>query len=298
MKNSLSKLRRDVVRQLEELSKKRKYVRGGEIIHFLKKTGFSEPEAEQLVKILIAEGCLCRVGRTINLWDDLFRLNEKKLRNIALSGISFPNENENISIQMEELLLSGSQKTEAITLEKMILKNIVCVISIPPIIKVDFKKYNCITLKEAFKFLINSAKSQLKIMSPFLDRFGVTQYLYDLINAANRGVKIKILVRRQGGDEGKGLQHLCDTFKINGIKNSLEIRSFYIERGRTQMYTIHGKMIITDDSKAYIGSGEFRANSLWGLIEVGIITSNNGIVTPLVELFKKIWNESNLIWKV
>lgn len=284
-------------KKLEEILADKEVIRGGEFIHGLKKQyNLPQSDAEQLTKLFIGADSLQRVGKLTNIWDDLFKINKDKLFEIIIKGFSYPTEEIEKQERQVKPLVKPTLEIDTIKTVLERQKSIICVVSVPPVISFDIKAHGCISLNEAFKSLINSANRDIKIISPFIDKFGIVQYLYDLIDAANRGAEIKLLIRKDGGDSGRGIQHLCDTFSAEACRNMLEIRNFHMQRDEGQLYGIHAKLLIVDNTLGYIGSGEFRGNSLWGLVETGIITIQP-VINPFIELFDQVWKTSDTVWK-
>ncbi len=133
--------------------------------------------------------------------------------------------------------------------------------------------------KERILTLIKGAKKTLQLQVEFMDDPDVIQALADRKNA---GVDVSIQLSYHKPDPKSG-------YDSNGIiKKKLE------DVGITNVKFIktvglHCKLIVTDNSKAYVGSENFTTNSLTRNREMGIIIKDKVIVNKLSEIAAKDW---------
>lgn len=290
---------------LNRIFQEKEVIRGADILHPLKEK-LPESKAEGVVKLLIAEKCLKHIDKSTNLWDDAFRVNQDRLEQILDEGIELNDDakleeslpESSRGIEKEEIKKNARKKGTKVNIKEI---DIPCpVITVPPVLSKGItKRKSHISLRDAFRSLIASADEQIKIASPFIDRHGITHYLYDFLEVLEKGVNIQILIRPSGGDGGRGIKYFQDILqkKKDNIVGSVEIRAFHIKKENKQIYSIHGKMVIVDAVLAYVGSGEIRGNSLWSLLETGVIIDAE-LAEKFDVLFEKAWNKSRLLWKI
>ncbi len=172
-------------------------------------------------------------------------------------------------------------------------------LSLPPFDKfglIDFyrdKNINVKTLKSQFYSLFNEAKKTIKICSPFLEWNGFTYFQDVLLSKAQQNVKIEILSREISSSENnrrfEEFRKIYECFKSKNLENNLFIRNYYYRTENKKLASsIHAKIIIIDNIKAYVGSGEIRKNSLEKNFELGLIVSGEK-VTELKNIFKGIF---------
>lgn len=175
-------------------------------------------------------------------------------------------------------------------------------LSLPPFDKfglIDFYKDKNIkvkTLKSQFYSLFNEAKKSIKICSPFLEWNGFTYFQDILLSKAQQNLKIKILSREIKNSENRRrfeeFSKIYECFKSKNLENNLLIRNYYYRTENKRLASsIHAKIIIIDNIKAYIGSGEIRKNSLEKNFELGVIVSGEK-VKDLKNIFKGIFSRA------
>jgi len=147
--------------------------------------------------------------------------------------------------------------------------------------------------------LIAEAERNLWIVNPFFDEYGAQRILPPMIGAARSGAKVCILGRQLGNVAGQGsgavVRDIASTFAAEELASMIEIRDFYRqdEQGR-QLYALHTKMMIADESIAYIGSANLTRHCLRSNFELGVILRGEG-VQPLSDLVKSLWCEAKPI---
>jgi HKD family nuclease len=131
-------------------------------------------------------------------------------------------------------------------------------------------------LKKEFENLFRSATTSIKICSPFLDWKGYLHFHDTLLPKAKSKVKIQILTREINKNENlnryETLRRVFALFSNEGLEDSIDIRNYYFRTEENRLASsIHAKLIIADNNKAYIGSGEIRENSFTKNLEIGVI---------------------------
>lgn len=154
-----------------------------------------------------------------------------------------------------------------------------------------FQQYtdlSILDMRVAFKSLLDQAQQEVLLALPFLELDGLMYFVDQVIQLGKRNVKIKILTREllwprkydySYHQKLKAFAKFVDLYIAGGGRRQhVEIRDYTIRIGRVGderlLYEgIHQKMIVVDNEKAYIGSGEIRAASFVSNGDVGIIHS-------------------------
>ncbi len=127
--------------------------------------------------------------------------------------------------------------------------------------------------------LITGAKRSLYIYNEEMDDSHVTKALID---AARRGVAV--YVDMTGADEWK--------YEFAELATAGAHVRTYADADDAPLY-IHAKMIVADegsaDARAFVGSENFSPTSLGENRELGIITSDQNIIAPLMKIFAADW---------
>jgi len=147
---------------------------------------------------------------------------------------------------------------------------------LPKIVPVVDRQYFPNVLK-----LIQEAKKSISI-SMFVVKSGmkVDTLIKELKNAANRGVKVKILVENRIESN----QFIINS--LNGIKN-IEIK---FDSSRK---TTHNKIIIIDECITLIGSTNWTESSLGYANEANVIINDREIAEYFQEYFNYLWKDSS-----
>ncbi len=131
------------------------------------------------------------------------------------------------------------------------------------------------------KKLIRKAKKSISI-SMFVVKSGkkVDALIKELKNAANRGVKIKILLE----NSIRANRSLINS--LNGIEN-IEIKFDSPEK------ITHNKMVIIDRNVILIGSTNWTESSLGYANEANVVIKNKEVVEYFQEYFDYLWQDSS-----
>lgn len=172
------------------------------------------------------------------------------------------------------------------------------VATIPPSIIFSPSIGDISQIDSSIKRLVIGAKTNLWIVNPFFDDYGVRSILPALLGAAESGVDIRIMTReilnpQKNVDIGKALSILIRSFIEKRMQDRLIIRDFYKwdKFDNKQIYAVHSKFLIADNNAAYIGSANLTETSLKRNFELGIILRGEGI-KPLIAIADAIWKES------
>ena len=129
-----------------------------------------------------------------------------------------------------------------------------------------------------FNTLIGSAKQTLLVTCEEMNDSGIEQ---DLVSAAQRGVKVEVILPAPSGSSSSSSSSGIATIKQGGVS----------VREDAQLY-MHAKIIIVDGKEAFVGSENISTQSLDQNREVGIIVSDSGVLNTLQQTFQGDWNAS------
>ena len=161
------------------------------------------------------------------------------------------------------------------------------------------KRVEINSLEEEFKKLFFSAKKSIKICSPFIESKGFHTFQKVLLTKAKKKVEIQILSREINIEKNKrkfeDIRNIYNIFKKFDLEEHLDIRNYYFQTERKRLASsIHAKLIVIDNNKAYVGSGEIRENSFKKNLEIGLILSGDK-VQELALIFDNIFLKSEVI---
>ena len=132
-----------------------------------------------------------------------------------------------------------------------------------------------------FDALIGSAKHTLLVTGEEMQDSGIEQ---DLVNAAQRGVKVEVILPAPSGSSSDSNSSGIATIKQGGVS----------VREDSRLY-MHAKIIVVDGKKAFVGSENISTQSLDRNRELGIIVSDSGVLNTLQQTFSSDWNDSQSV---
>jgi len=132
-----------------------------------------------------------------------------------------------------------------------------------------------------FNSLIASAKQTLLVTGEEMNDSGIEQ---DLVSAAQRGVKIEVILPAPSGSESDSNSKGIATIKQGGVS----------VREDTKLY-MHAKIMVVDGKEAFVGSQNISAQSLDQNREVGIIIADASVLNTLQQTFASDWAESRSV---
>lgn len=236
------------------------------VVNHLVNAGVSRPDARDMVFLLLASNAL-------EVVEDKPQFEDSRVRFVR----------ENIP---RDYIMAG-RKPERVE------GDVTIAATVPESLKKVLYDISVEPLKNVFDQLISGTKKELSICSPYIDRNGV-QFLGDCFRAASkRGVNLRLLTRIDDLERPdiKKILGIFDLISIFGKR--LSVRSYAIlTGGRNIVEAAHAKLILSDNSTAYVGSGEIRINSLCHNFEVGTFIKGAENVKSLLRLFEKIWQRS------
>ena len=130
--------------------------------------------------------------------------------------------------------------------------------------------------------MLNSAETEIKILSPFID------VMYeDIIDLAenNPNLSIKLITRPPKHTEGTGIRERI-------ARTALKLLEIATEGKLRTNKILHARMIIVDDKEALISSADLTRDQLIDEFNAGVWVRDKETVKRATEFFDNIWEES------
>jgi phosphatidylserine/phosphatidylglycerophosphate/cardiolipin synthase-like enzyme len=128
-----------------------------------------------------------------------------------------------------------------------------------------------------FGDLLASAREEVKIFSPYVD-----PSFTGLVQACRVPVKVVTTLRDAKMKASPVLERLA-------AERTLSVRYLHEAKGKTQMFQMHAKMIVSDRRRAYIGSANFTDTSLHYNLEMGLCITDKKTLDGLHILFDHVF---------
>jgi hypothetical protein len=142
---------------------------------------------------------------------------------------------------------------------------------------------------EAFGDLATSATKHFTVMTPFLDVHG-GRWLAELLKRTKANVKRTVILRHTANPA-----HHAYPVGIEALRSSLgnvpiEVLDYLIQKPAGGYETFHAKVILTDDSYAYVGSANMNRASLEYSMELGVLLRGDAArrISQIVDAIKKV----------
>lgn len=135
-----------------------------------------------------------------------------------------------------------------------------------------------VNARNAFNTLIASAKHTLLVTGEEMQDSGIEQ---DLVTAAQRGIKVQVILPAPSSSSSDSNSSGIATIKQGGVSVREDARLY-----------MHAKIMIIDGKTAFVGSENISTQSLDKNRELGIIISDNNVITTLQQTFQKDWGDS------
>lgn len=207
----------------------------------------------------------------------------------------------------KELLETKEVVVPEVPIKLMDVKNEVCIVAtIPERLRsichgvVPYRE-----LYDTFSDLLHQTNKTVRLSLPFLEPNGIWIFLDDIVAAISKGINFRVLTREIYEPKEstawvrkvKALMKLVDLVRRHGPRGEeqIKIRDFHTtlvaKDFRYQFESSHAKILIVDDNIAYVGSGEWRENSLFYNFEVGVILKGP-VIKNLIRLYDVVWEHS------
>lgn len=162
-------------------------------------------------------------------------------------------------------------------------------------------------LRDAFARIIDSTTTIARWAVPYFEYSGIESLEDEFEALAARDVDVRVLTRgvlerKSSGsyvEKLRGLKLLLDKYDAHASTGTIELREFEQRIGAedTEFHYmgVHQKMLIADDTEAYVGSGEIRRGSLQLNGEAGQITTDPAEVAFWSDYYDLFWDRSETI---
>lgn len=141
--------------------------------------------------------------------------------------------------------------------------------------------------------LCGQSDEEIVLFAPFLESEGIDWLLPGIEAAIRSGVDLRFVTREleQGTEKYRTLQPLADLSDEH--PGRVELYDYYAERsdGEYPLYTLHSKLLIVDEERAYIGSANFTTYGFQEFFEVGVAVEGEQ-VSDLHAMCSKLIDES------
>ena len=256
---------------------------------------------EHILEMLSGSSTSTAVADIINCYPELAGATETEIREAIHWGV------QNGYLELDQNQEAKSPKIHATN--KMIPEfrnsELEVVMSIPRFTELGLdrtkKRYKMVETRVAFRRVFTTAKKTLRISSPFiqediLDQEGLPD-LPDLLKFAfERGCEIRLLSRELKGRRSQEVEWLTKLATDEGYQARLKLFDYHFQEPTSRVVSsTHAKLIIADNSLAYIGSAEIRRNSLSSNFEVGCLVAGS-IVSGLCEAFDLMTSYSTRVF--
>ena len=128
------------------------------------------------------------------------------------------------------------------------------------------------SLLEEVLRMIREARTDLMIVTPYIDM----TVLNELLDKIADGTKVLVVTRKR--EEFKGKEKIA-TFDVLNSR---------LGEGHTVNQFVHARVVIKDQQEVLISSADLSHDSLVGLYNAGIVSSNPKIVGRMVDFFRKV----------
>jgi phosphatidylserine/phosphatidylglycerophosphate/cardiolipin synthase-like enzyme len=233
---------------------------------------------------------------------------ELKLMTLVRSGhIEFKKEAADYMVILkkpfEKQALPKDQPMKQFSSQKRISVQMNPVVTLPASLQVGFSPSERVLMTdEAFELLLNSASKYVKISLPFPEEAIIAHFSNKLKRLSREGINVSVLTREIVNplrkDYGylsivKAVLRMWDVYISGGNRGVFSVRDFHenLTLGTSQprhYESTHAKMLLVDGVECYVGSAEFRINSLYNNFELGFLVKG-GPVQAIESLFNIVW---------
>ena len=134
------------------------------------------------------------------------------------------------------------------------------------------------SIKQTVENLVITAKTDLKIITPYIDMSLISQ----LLSKHKDSINIQIITRSRSEFSNKGAKEAYNHINKNLGKNH-----------RVNEH-VHSRIIIRDSQEALVSSADLTQDSLLGQFNAGIVVSEPNIIRKLGDYFKRTWESSSV----
>ena len=146
----------------------------------------------------------------------------------------------------------------------------------PEQIRRDVRVTAATDLSEALSDLLESARKEILISSPYID-----EVIVPLIHSVPTGCPIKILTENAEKPLFTRLAQLRSGLEVRGLRQ--------VTTENVQLYQVHAKFIVVDEASAIVTSANLNERSLYYNVEIGVLISDRQICRDMADVFNAIF---------
>lgn len=138
--------------------------------------------------------------------------------------------------------------------------------------------------------MVANATETVTVVNPFFTREGLDLLIDALVGATERGVRLRIITRDVNlGTESNSsdVQRLVEVANEEGELEKLQIVE--VDKETYPDASLHAKVTVVDQSRAYVGSANITRQSLQNAVELGLYLEGPS-VGPIVDYLNKCWS--------
>lgn len=154
------------------------------------------------------------------------------------------------------------------------------VVTVPKAVREAFQLRNVGTLRtqDAFYDLLRDAREEVLIFSPYIDAS-----FAQLADAINKEVRVRLVTTI---NNQAGVKPPASLARAAASHPNFELRYLYKQNEfGGQQTQIHGKLIISDREKGYVGSANLTETSILHNLELGVLISDQYTIQRLRNIF-------------
>lgn len=133
----------------------------------------------------------------------------------------------------------------------------------------DHLRRRFLELESLMRTLIVSARREVVLISPYLGIKAMRDLRPALAVAAGRGVWVRVVVSGDPGDWPRNelaLRELTSGLDGSTLRRNLRV----LTPASKDVYLVHGKALLVDGHRGYLGSANLSSNGLSGNVEFGV----------------------------
>ncbi len=137
-------------------------------------------------------------------------------------------------------------------------------------------------LPEALNDIFASATEEVLISSPYID-----EVIVPLVRSIRRNCRIHILTENADKPLFTRLVESTPNLEVRVLKE--------VTAERVQLFQVHAKFVIVDQSSAIVTSANLNERSLYYNVEIGVLISDKETCKDMADVFQAIFESASLV---
>lgn len=146
-------------------------------------------------------------------------------------------------------------------------------------------KYEALDLHDAYTYIIEIAKRELKVMCPIIDAYA----LYPLVTKMLNSKELRVRILTELG-KSRDVLYLLETLKSRNIEIRDVARTAKYGDYERKTFGIHAKLVIADNEVALVGSFNLSRHHYLVNFDIGFLIYDKFIVSRLSLIFDELWD--------